>query len=256
MDTVLSGVLLVGGSIVISVLVLFLIRRFADVERLRKYHEVASYFFLTMGTLYSVLVAFGIFVVWSDYKEAATNLQHEATEVADLSRLSTLLPMPLRKDISNSLIEYLNAVVQDEFPAMAQRHDSPRTWDAVQKLWEAYNAKQPDAPQYQAIYAESLKHLTTLSDLRRTRLFASRGTVPGNLWILLIAGGILLVAFTYFFGHGSVRSQAIMTAILAGILSFSLFLIASLDTPYSGIERVTPRPFVMELTHVAARAPK
>lgn len=256
MDTALSGVLIVGSSTVLSVLVLFLVRRFADVDRLRRYHEVASYFFLTLGTLYSVLVAFGIFVVWSDYKEAATNLQHEATEVADLSRLSTLLPMPLRKNISNGLVEYLNAVVQDEFPAMAQWRSSQRTWDAVQKLWDAYSTEQLDTPQYQACYAESLKHLTALSDLRRTRLFASRGTVPRNLWVLLIAGGILLVAFTYFFGHGSIRSQAVMTAILAGILSFSLFLIASLDTPYSGVARVTPQPFVLELAHVAARAPK
>jgi hypothetical protein len=256
MDTALNGMLIVCGSVVLSVLVLFLVRRFADVDWLRKYHEVASYFFLTLGTLYSVLVAFGIFVVWSDYKEAATNLQHEATEVADLSRLSVLLPMPAQRNISNGLMDYLNAVTHDEFPAMIEGRDSQRTWAAVQKLWEAYDSQQLDTPQYQASYAESLKHLTALSDLRRTRLFASRGTVPDNLWVLLIAGGVLLVGFTYFFGHGSVRSQALMTAILAGTLSFSLFLIASLDSPYSGVARVTPAPFALELSHVAARAPK
>lgn len=256
MDTAFNGVLFVAGSIVSSVLVLYLVRRFANVDWLRTHHEVASYFFMTLGTLYSVLVAFGIFVVWSDFKEAATNLEHEATEVADLSRLSTLMPMPLRRDISDALMEYLNSVVQDEFPAMAEGRDSQRTWNAMQKLWGAYNTDQLNTPQYQAGYAESLKHLTALSDLRRTRLLSSRGTVPDNLWILLIAGGILLVGFTYFFGHESVSSQATMTAVLAGILSFSIFLIASLDTPYSGVERVTPLPFVMELAHVAARAPK
>jgi len=255
MDTALNGVLIVGGSAVLSVVALFLARRFSDLDALRKHHEIASNFFLTLGTLYAVLVAFGIFVVWSGFKDAGADIQHEASEVADLSRLSTLLPMPLQKNISDGLMEYLDAVVQDEFPAMAEGRDSQRTWNAMQKLWDAYDVQELK-PQYQASYGESLKHLTALSDLRRTRLFTSHGTVPNSLWILLIAGGILLVGFTYFFGHGSFRAQAVMTAVLTATLSFSLFLIASLDSPYSGVAQVTPRPFVVELEHVTARVPK
>ena len=166
------------------------------------------------------------------------------------------MPDPVRRAVSNALMEYLNSVVKDEFPAMAEVRDSQRTWDAVQKLWEAYSAGNLDTAQNQTYLAESLRHLTMLSDLRRTRLFTNRGTVPISLWYLLISGGILLVAFTYFFGHKSAVSQACMTAALAGILSFSLFMIASLDTPYSGVASVTPQIFVVELQHVAARAPK
>jgi hypothetical protein len=256
MDTTLNGVLIVCGSAALSVLLLLLVRRFSDLDSLRKHHEVTSNFFLTLGTLYAVLVAFGIFVVWTGFKDAGTNLQREASEVADLSRLSALLPMPLRKNISDGLMEYLDAVAQDEFPAMAEGRDSQRTWDAVHKLWQTYDTQQLTTPQYQASYAESLKHLTALSDLRRTRLFTSKGTVPDSLWILLIGGALLLVGFTYFFGHGSFRSQAIMTAVLAATLSFSLFLMVSLDSPYSGVAHVTPHPFVVELAHVAERAPK
>lgn len=256
MDTMLNGALLIGGTMTVSVAGLLIVRRYADINWLKQHHEVASYFFLMVGTLYSVLVAFAIFVVWSEFKDAGTNLEHEATEVADLSRLSVLMPDPMRRNISNALMGYLNSVVEDEFPAMAEGRDSQRTWQAVQRLWEAYSVGNLDTPQYQSYFAESLKHLTQLSDLRRTRLFASRGTVPTSLWCLLLSGGILLIAFTYFFGHESVLSQACMTAALAGILSFSLFMIASLDTPYSGVARVTPQIFLLELQHVAARIPK
>ena len=44
-----------------------------------------------------------------------------------------------------------------------------------------------------------------------------------------------------------------MTAALTGILAFSLFLILSLDSPYSGVARVNPGPFRLELEHVTAR---
>jgi hypothetical protein len=63
----------------------------------------------------------------------------------------------------------------------------------------------------------------------------------------------VLVAFTYFFGHDSLLSQGAMTAALAGILAFSLFLILAFDSPYGGAVRVNPAPFELELQHVTAR---
>lgn len=252
----MNGVIVICASILVSVAGLLVVRRYVDVDWLKRHHEVASYFFLMMGTLYAVLIAFAIFVVWSESKDAGTNLEHEATEVADLSRLSTAMPDPLRRKITTALMEYLNAVVEDEFPSMQHGRDSQRTWTAVQNLWDVYGTSQPDTPRLQAYFAESLKHLTQLSDYRRTRLFASRGTVPATLWYLLLSGAVLLVAFSYFFGHESVWSQAAMTAALAGVLAFSLFLIRSLDTPYSGVAHITPQPFSLELQHVASRMPK
>ena len=61
------------------------------------------------------------------------------------------------------------------------------------------------------------------------------------------------IFFTYFFGHESVWSQAAMTAALAGVLAFSLFLIESFDSPYSGVVQVTPAPFQLELVHIKGR---
>jgi hypothetical protein len=256
MDTPMGAVIVIGTSMLLSIAGLLVVRRYANVDWLKRHHEVASYFFLMIGTLYAVLIAFAIYVVWSASKEAGTNLEHEATEVADLSRLSMAMPDPLRRKITPALMEYLNAVVEDEFPGMQQGRDSQRTWTAVQNLWAVYATAQPETPQSQAYFTESLKHLTQLSDYRRTRLFASHGTVPVTLWYLLLSGGVLLIAFTYFVGHESVWSQAAMTAALAGVLAFSLFLVWSLNSPYSGVASVTPDPFKLELAHVVSRMPK
>jgi hypothetical protein len=256
MDTAMGAVIVVGTAMLLSIAGLLVVRRYANVEWLKRHHEVASYFFLMIGTLYAVLIAFAIYVVWSASKEAGTNLEREASAVADLSRLSLAMPEPVRGKITPALMEYLNAVVEDEFPGMEQGRESQRTWTALQNLWEVYGTIQPETPQLQIYLTESLKHLTQLSDCRRTRLFASHGTVPVTLWYLLLSGGVLLVVFTYFVGHESVWSQAVMTAALAGILAFSLFLVKSLDSPYSGVASVTPQPFRLELVHVAARMPK
>ncbi len=256
MDTPLVGVAVVFGSMLLSVIGLVIVRRNVSPEWLKRHHELAGYYFHTIGTLFAVLIAFAIYVVWGSFKEAGTNLSREATQVADLSRLSTAMPDDLRKNISLALMEYLNAVVEDEFPAMQQGRDSVRTWAAVQRLWDTYGTAQPDTPRLQGYFNESLVHLTQLSDLRRTRLFANRGAVPVILWCLLSVAGFFLVGFTYFVGHESITTQAIMTACLAGVLSFCMFLILSLNSPYSGVGRVVPEPFKLELAHVAARIPR
>ncbi len=253
MDTPLAAALLVFGSMVFSALGLVLVRRRVDVEWLKRQHEVASFFFLMIGTLYAVLIAFAIFVVWTQFQDAGMNLEHEANEVGDLSRMSLAMPEPLRSNVRSALIEYIRAVLDDEFPAMDAGRGSQRTWDAVQKLWAVYAEATPQDPKMQIIYTESLRRLNELSNYRRIRLFSSHGAVSTTLWCLLISGGVVLICFTYFFGHESLRSQAAMTAALAGVLAFSLFLILSFDGPYSGMVRTSPAPFQLELAHVSAR---
>jgi Protein of unknown function (DUF4239) len=256
MDTPLAGALIVLASMLLSVIGLLLVRRLVPAEWLERHHELASYYFLTVGTIYAVLIAFAIYVVWVDFKSAATNVEHEATEVADLSRLSTAMPVESRRNITLALMEYLNAVVDDEFPAMAQGRDSKRTWAAVTRVWDIFGSLQVNDLRLQSYLNESLKHLTQLSDLRRTRLFTSHGTTPWVLWALLTVGGVLLIGFSYFVGHESVVTQGAMTACLAAVIAICMFLILSLDRPYSGIVKVTPRCFQLELNHVASRMPK
>lgn len=253
MQTLMGGGIFIALVIVFSLAGLFLVRRFADLGWLKRQHDVASFFFQVIGTLYAVLIAFAIFVVWTQFQDAGTNLEHEVNEVGDLSRMAMAMPDPMRSQIRSALMDYSQAVVEDEFPAMAAERTSPRTWDAVEKLWAVYANAEPTTLKAQANYAESLRHLNALSESRRTRLFVMRGTVPSMLWKLLIVGGIILVALTYFFGHESLLSQALMTAALSGILAFSLFLIAAYDSPFSGAARVSSAPYELELQHVTVR---
>jgi uncharacterized protein DUF4239 len=253
MDTPYFGTIFVCGSMLVSVLGLILVRRFVNLDWLKQHHEIASYFFLMIGTLYAVLIAFAIFVVWTKFQDAGANLEREVNAVGDLSLMSAGLPEAEHASIRNALLNYIHAVTEDEFPAMADGRDSTRTWAAVQQLMNAYTSVTISNAKDQVFMAESLKHLNELSNYRRARLFTSRGTVPQLLWFLLFGGGAVLIAFTYFFGHESLAWQAAMTAALAGTLSFSLYLIIAYNGPFDGTTRVSPAPYQLELEHVTAR---
>jgi len=236
-----------------SIVGLVIVRRFVNLDWLKQHHEIASYFFLMIGTLYAVLIAFAIYVVWTQFQDAGAKLEAEANAVGDLSRMAAGLPPSQHAQVREALINYIHAVLDDEFPAMAAGRESPRTWTAMQRLMDVYTQPSIAGVKEQVFTAESLKHLNELSNFRRSRLFTSRGTVPRLLWYLLFGGGALLIAFTYFFGHESVAWQAAMTAALAGTLSFSLYLIVAFNGPFDGSTRVSPLPYEVELQHVSMR---
>ena len=239
MNPFLQALLFIGGSSLLSVLGLVLIRRRVDREFLETHHEVAGVFFTTYGTLYAVLLAFAVFVVWVDFKDAESNLELESNQMADLYRMAQAFPEQFRTPIQDALLGYLTSVLEDEFPAMAEGHESPRTFQALQNVWSVYRAGGPTDSNSQVFYEKSIERLNQLGNYRRLRILKSQGTVPTILWYLLGTGAVLLVGFTYFFGL-NLRSQALMTAALAGFLAFSLYLIYSLNLPFAGIARVSP----------------
>jgi predicted anti-sigma-YlaC factor YlaD len=131
--------------------------------------------------------------------------------------------------------------VDDEWPAMSNHQaDSPRTDALVGQLLTEFRAVHIQTPEEGTFYTESVKRVYDLADARRQRLDANGNQLPSVLWIVLIAGGVITVGFTYFFGVSHFASHVLMVAALASMIALTLFLVVSLDLPFSGNLRVGP----------------
>jgi hypothetical protein len=135
---------------------------------------------------------------------------------------------------------------------MSHGESSPKTQAAMDNLWQLFREVDPQTNREVALYAESLDRLNQLSDSRRMRVHASGDDIPAVIQILLWGGGLIIIAFTYFFGVKSVRSQALMTAALAGEVAFILFLVVALDNPFHGYVRLSPEPMQHALERIQA----
>jgi hypothetical protein len=205
-----------------------------------------------LGAIYAVLLAFVVVVMWDQYGEARTSIEQEANQLNSLSHLSRGFPEQSRLPLLSLMQTYAESAIDDEWPAMVQGDESPRTQAALDNLWRAYLQLEPQTNRENALYQESLTHLNALSASRRLRLYASRDDLPMVVQVLLWGGGLITIAFTYFFGVKSVRSQALMTAALAGVVAFILFLIIALDNPFHGYVRASPEPLRMVLDRIKA----
>ena len=61
--------------------------------------------------------------------------------------------------------------------------------------------------------------------------------------LVLLAGGVITVIYTYFFGLSKAKVHTILVGMLTLMIALNCFLIASLDRPFYGLINVSPRAF-------------
>jgi hypothetical protein len=256
MQTLLLGFVIVGTSVLLAHLGLRLVRRRVPLPILETQHEVAGFIIGVLGAIYAVLLAFVVVAVWDQFGEAKTIVEREANQLNDLSRMAQGFSAPPQQRMLEGLKGYAKSVIEDEWDAMSRGQASQKTQAAIDNLWQIYREVDPQTNRENALYAESLDRLNEMSDSRRLRVHASEDDIPTVIQVLLWGGGLIMIAFTYFFGVKSIKSQALMTAALAGEIAFILFLIVALDNPFHGYVRLPPEQFQQVLERVQAMPTK
>ena len=246
------SLLLIGGTVPLSIAGTLIVRRLVGVEVLERHNEVAGFIYAVIGVLYAVLLGFTAIIVWEQFDKAQAGVDQEANQLADLYRHAQAFPDDTRRTLETQLRAYANLVVEKEWPAMAERTSnsetwemySPETWEMYNQLWRTYQQFQPQNDHERIWYAQSLTRLSQLGDQRRLRLLSSRSEgIPAVMWIALLGAGGVTIGFSFLFGTRSAVAQVLMTSALAMTIAVVLLSIVALEEPFRGITRVDPGAF-------------
>ena len=209
MSTFIGSMVIVGGSVLLSLAGVILVRRWVPLPVLEAQNDVAGFIIAVLGVAYAVLLAFVIFVVWSQFEDTKAVVAREANAVNDAYRLGQGLPEPSRRQITDLTRGYARVVVGEEWETTGHGSaslDSPRAWKLLDQLWEAVRKTTPRTAAEQALYTQLLAEMHDISSERKLRLLAAREGIPSLMWVVLVIGAMVTVAFTYFFGVRSFRS--------------------------------------------------
>lgn len=231
--------------VVVSVGGLVAARRFVPQHDLAQAADAIGNYLQTVGGFYAVLLAFVVNMVWTQYNDARGLVDREATALVDLHRTASGLTKEAREEIQDGLERYVDAVLADEWQAMAARDEGTieRVGANLDRVWLAIHRTRPRGDCQQAVYGEILTRFNNLTDIRTERLSAARARVPAAMRILLYTGAILTIGSMYLMPIDAAWLHVTVTAALAGAIGHILFLIADLDDAFSE-ERDTDRePF-------------
>lgn len=237
---VFKGVLIVVFSVLCALAGLRLVRRRVPAEILEKSHDVAGFIIAVVGTIYAVLLAFMVIVVWEQFEDARTIAAREANYLGDVDYMARGFPLEISRPIHLGLIAYGQAVVRQEWTRMTSKGADPGARGALFNVWRVCHRISPSNPRETVLYQTLISRLADLNDSRRLRLHAAQASLPGIMWILLIGGGIITISFTYFFAVRTTAIQSLMTVSLTTLIAFILFLIYAIDRPFVGCVTVCP----------------
>ena len=112
---ILELLLLITGTVSVTVVGLALIRPFVKRNFERGHNEMAGAIFVVGGTIYAVLLAFIVIAAWETHDHAEAVVEDEASLLATLYRASAAMERQSGDRLRSLVRQYTEAVITDEW---------------------------------------------------------------------------------------------------------------------------------------------
>ena len=245
LQTIINGILVVGGVCLIALVGFELVHRLVPADSRQRHNDVAGFIYAALGVIYAVLLALVVIAVWEEYSSAGNTVEQEANATAEIFWLGSRIPEPDGVHVQELAHEYAEEVAHKEWPLMEsgeqpplEEAGTPSGWTIIDDIRVTLQEVEPRSKADEQLYATGLDQIEELNDARRMRLVAAEEGVPGVLWTVLVFGGIAVVGFTYLFGLESTWAHRLMVVTLAAVIGLVLFTVGALGHPFEGGARI------------------
>ena len=243
----LNGLLIVGGGVIVSLLLVLLVRSRFKPEQLTRAHDATGNMLAVVGTLYAVMLGLVVVDAMVRFEKAIDVVQAESTCLADIYILSRRLPEPHRSRIHDACRAYAVAVVEKEWPLMAQGLVSVDARKAGLRILRSLDDFEPTTEAEKAIFPLIIEEMQTTWDHRRERVGTAEYGIPAVEWVALLLGAVVTVIFAGLFHVENFRLQMLITAMAALVIGLNLYLVSLFGYPYAGDLTVSSRPFRVDI---------
>jgi hypothetical protein len=237
-------------AVVLAVAGLAVVQRLVPLPVREAHNAATGTIYAALYVMFGVTVGFSLFLVWQQYDTAQKETEREAATVEELYRLAGGFPEPQRVRVQELAVSYARVVVEEEWALMREGRTSPRAAELADELRRSIQDFEPRTETGQQLRGEGLTQLDDLDEDRALRLLEVREGLPPIVWVVLVVGGVITVAFTYLFGMKSPWLHMLAVAALTTIVTLIIYTIAVLDYPFNGDLRVEPEAFELVLRRI------
>ena len=248
--TALVGVLVVLLSALCALAGLVLARHLLPLPRRKELLDASTRvnaIFAAIRSVFTILLAFSVVIVWQQYNSADATVQREANYLGDIYWNANQLPSSQRQQMQELARSYAQVVINEEWAMMEQGEHSTRVDKIMRELRETNNEFEPRTSTEEMLQREELTRINDLANERGLRLHANREGIPLMLWIVLISGGVVMVAFTYLLEMRAFWIHALSVVTLTAILALVSYTIYTIDSPFGQGVRLGPEALEFQL---------
>ncbi len=205
--------------------------------------EVVNISIATISSVYSILVGFIVFLLWSSLQNAEQVVVDESSKLTIMWYNSQVFPKPVKQSLHKLIEEYVNTVTKSEWPAMAIGASDPQVNLIINKMYKTLQNYSPNTPITQTFYEEMVTALSNVVELRNHRLSMLDVSIPAAWYLFLFIGGFAIIMLNAFVLRQH-KLQLAMHILLALTITFYLTAITALSYPFSGYLSVSNKLFL------------
>lgn len=198
---------------------------------------------LLIGSIYAVIFAFVIYVIWGQFTDVENFMMRECNSLNEVLRFSNFLNPDSRRGIRRAVDAYVQQVVRAEWPALGERRRDKSTEQAFSALLDAILRTAPATAEEVVVHQRLIDSGCEAGQHRDERLTKSLTKIPATLIHLVhtLAAALALLMFFYPFHHWITGLCCFL--LVAVILFLANLVMTDTDNPFKGVYNVSPQPF-------------
>jgi uncharacterized protein DUF4239 len=205
-------------------------------------NEVIMHVASNFGVFYAVLLGLLTIMTFEANKKLTDNIGRETASLSALYHTADGYPNPLRSDLQAMLRDYTRYVIDKDWPAHRKGMVPMGGEHRLDALRQKVLAFEPATKTQELLQKEMLSHLNSMTMSRELRLQNVSEAIPGVLWLTVVLGALLTIAFVWML-HMEWKSQLLLSAAAAFFLGLMIFLIYAMDHPLRGAVALSPEAF-------------
>ena len=242
--TLLNRHLLRFAVLVLPAIAIYQITRTAGLhEFTRQETEGFNTLILLLGSIYAVMYAFVMFVIWTQFTEMETLVARECSSLDDLLRFSRYVNADTGQIIRRAVATYARLVGASEWETLGRREKDPETDKAFAGVLKAVVQGGPEVQAEEAMRNRLIDIAGKAAQCRDERVAKSLSRIPPTLMSLVrgMAVAITLLVFAYPFHHAVTGVSCLL--LVAAVLFFGDVVMKDTDNPFSGLCNASPDEF-------------
>ena len=206
-------------------------------------NDVAVGVYATVSVVYAVVIGLLVIIGQERRDAASSSMVHEAAILDDMTHASGAFGQDAFVRIHHAVISYTETVINVEWELLVDDLNENVSNEPYEKLWKDVLTITPTNEHQSVVYAGMVKELQQLSEARYARINAASDHLTPFLWIVLLSGAMVLVAFPWMFAVSNTTIHLVMTAVMTATTSLVLLLVLAYDNPMSGVVALDRQPY-------------
>jgi len=203
-----------------------------------------------VSVLYAVALALIVVNVQSEFSSVEEAALTEASKASDLYRNLDGLTEPDRGRLQGEVRQYLDLVLDKEWPANNQGNQSEETIRSIDSLARHVIQLHPSTADAQVVQAALINDVDGVLDARRRRIFLGQSSMGPVMWLIIVVGAAITIGFAALFPMRRIGGQIAVMSLAATMFGLMIFLVVAMDQPLRGELSLQPDAFRMVKTNL------